>query len=80
MAKGGSRHELTLAVIARKEEIWNKEDRKYNDRRSVENVVYGVGQNGPPSMALLQWAANASDEDLQRVIGSNPKYSFLFYK
>lgn len=75
-----SRHELTNAVIQRKEALWHTEGHKYNDRRSVENVVYGVGKNGPPSMALLQWAANAPDDELMRKVASSPEYSFLFYK
>jgi hypothetical protein len=79
MATGMSRHELTNAVIERKEALWKTEGHRYNDRRSAENVVYGVGKNGPPDIALLKFAANATDAELLTVI-NRPEYSFLFYK
>lgn len=81
MARNGpSRHELTLAVVGRKEELWGSGDRKYSPQRSAQNVISGASGN-PPSIDLLRWAANASDADLLRVVGSkNPDYDFLFYK
>jgi hypothetical protein len=79
MANEMTRHELTNAVIERKERLWDDSSHKYNARRSAENVVYGVGPNGPPDTALLRWAANATDAELLGAV-TRPEYSFLFYK
>lgn len=82
MARSGSRHELTLAVLERKETLWGQGDRSYSPQRSAQNVISGPKNgNGPPSIDLLQWAANATDAELLAIVGSkDPDYDFLFYK
>jgi hypothetical protein len=81
MARSGStRHELTLAVLERKESLWGGGDRKYSPHRSAQNIISGAG-NGPPNIDLLRWAAyEATDADLLRVVGSDKRYDFLYYK
>lgn len=82
MARNGmSRHELTLQVLDRKEHLWGKGDRPYNPQRSAQNIISGVKGGNPPSIDLLQWAANATDAELIHAAGSqDPDYGFLFYK
>jgi len=82
MARNGpTRHELTLAVLERKEQLWGSGDRKYSPQRSAQNIIDGGPTKNPPSIDLLRWAANASDADLLRTVGNgNPDYDFLFYK
>jgi hypothetical protein len=82
MAREGgiSRRELTQQVLSRKENLWGQGDRPYNPQRSARNISTGAG-NGLPSIALLQWAANASDDELINAASSrDPDYGFLFYK
>jgi hypothetical protein len=81
MARNGlTRHELTLQVLERKEQLWGSGDRKYSPQRSAQNIISGARGN-PPSIDLLKWAANASDAELMRTVGNgNPDYDFLFYK
>lgn len=80
MARNGmTRHELTLKVLERKESLWGNGDRKYNAERSAKNLVYGSGDK-EPSIALLKWAANASDAELVSAVSSGGDYGFLFYK
>lgn len=78
--KPRSRHELTLAVVAKKERIFGKGDRKFSPQRSARNVAYGIGGK-EPSLALLRWAANATDAEIMRAVGNRDSdYAFLFYK
>jgi hypothetical protein len=72
----------TETVINRKEELWGDSGR-YNPQRAAHNVRSGIVKNhfDPPSLALLQWAARASDDELEMAIRSgDPDYAFLFYK
>jgi hypothetical protein len=80
--KDSSRHELTLAVLARKELLWGQGDRKYSPQRSAQNIISGVPRGNPPSKDLLRWAAyEASDTELYVMAASrNPEYGFLYYK
>lgn len=69
-------------VINRKEEIWGDSGR-YNPQRAARYVRSGVDKANPnpPSLALLQWAATAPEDDLQMAIRSGDSdYAFLFYK
>ena len=78
-ANGRSRHELTVAVIEKKERIFGSGDRKFSPQRSARNVVHGIGGK-EPSMAMLRWAANATDEQIMSVVGNGGDYAFLYYK
>jgi hypothetical protein len=81
MPRDGSRHELTLQIMERKERIWGQGDRPYNPQRAATNIVEGVPKGNPPSMDLLRWAANATNAELISAVHSrNPDYAFLFYK
>jgi hypothetical protein len=76
----GERHELTLEILQRKERIWGQGDRPYNAERSAKNIVYGVHGN-EPSIDLLRWAANATDDELIGAAQSrDDDYGFLYYK
>lgn len=66
-------------VIGKKEEIWGDTGR-YNPQRASRYVHSGVTPDEKPSLSLLQWAANASDEELEVAIREGGQYSFLFYK
>lgn len=69
-------------VVNRKEEIWGDSGR-YNPQRAARYVRNGVDKNNPnpPSIALLQWAATAPEDELQMAIRSGDSdYAFLFYK
>jgi hypothetical protein len=80
MARNGTRRELTSAVIQRKESLWGSGDRPYNPQRAARNVRNQPG-GGQPSIALLKWAANASDDELILAVSNqDPDYAFLFYK
>jgi len=80
MARNGTRRELTAAVIQRKESLWGSGDRPFNPQRSARNVTSKPG-GGQPSIALLQWAANATDDELMLAAGNQDKeYAFLYYK
>jgi hypothetical protein len=79
-ANGRSRHELTLAVLEKKERLFGSGDRKYNPQRSAQSIIRNPKTNEPPSMAILKWAADAPDEELIQAVGSDDDYAFLYYK
>lgn len=67
------------AVIDRKNRMWGRGDRQFSPQRSAKNVQTGAGN--PPSMAMLKWAAYASDSELINAASSrDPDYGFLYYK
>jgi hypothetical protein len=71
------RQELTNEVIQRKENLWGRNEGRhgYSNIRSVRNIV-----KQQPSLALLQWAANATDAELMAAARSrDPDYEFLYY-
>jgi hypothetical protein len=75
-----SRGELIKQVIERKERLWGQGDRVFNPQRSARNVVQGIGGH-KPNIALLRWAANATDDQLVGAASSRDiDYGFLFYK
>lgn len=81
MARNGStRHELTVAVMRRKESLWGSGDRPFNPQRSAQNIIKNPKTGDAPSIELLQWAANATDAELYAVIATDDDYGFLFYK
>jgi hypothetical protein len=80
MAEARSRHELTKIVVERKEHLFGQGDRKFNPQRSALNVVHGVPKGNEPSMALLRWAANATNAQIMAIVGTNSDYAFLYYK
>lgn len=83
MASNGTRRELRNAVIQRKESIWGTGDRPFSPQRSARNVTRMPGPEGGvlPSIDLLRWAANATDDELILAAESQDMdYAFLFYK
>jgi hypothetical protein len=73
------RSQLVAEVRAKKYRLWGLEH-KYNDRRANQIINKGFGGNNPPSMARLQWAIDASEDDMLRAMRSgDEEYSFLWY-
>ena len=75
-----SRQSLTDRVIQRKQAIWGDTEGRhgYSNNRSIHNVIRSP--NGKrPSLALLKWAANATDAELIAAAHQGGVYSFLFY-
>lgn len=73
------REALVRRVAARKQRLFGT-TRKYNGKRSRRLVREGADGKHPPSIAQLQWAVNASDDELLLTLESQDiDDSFLFY-
>lgn len=77
---GRTRHELTLAVLEKKERLFGSGDRKYNPQRSAQSIIINPKTHKMPSMAILRWAADAPDEQLIQAVGTDDEYAILYYK
>lgn len=73
------REALVQRVAAKKRRLFGS-SRKFNGRRSMKLVREGSEGKHPPSIAQLQWAVNASDDELLSTLESQDyDDSFLFY-
>ena len=73
------REALVQRVAARKRRLFGN-SRKFNAERSRKLVREGAEGKHPPSIAQLQWAVNASDDELLSALESQDyDDSFLFY-
>ena len=74
-----NRQALVRRVAQRKQKLFGTSP-KFNSRRSRKIVNEGAEGKHPPSIARLQWAVNASDDELLAALESQDyDDSFLFY-
>lgn len=75
----GERRKLTSRVARRKAQLWG-DSHKFNARRSQDIVNMGWEGDNIPSNAMLQWAIDADESELEDAIASGDEaYSFLWY-
>lgn len=74
-----TRSALVARVARRKQQLFGRSP-KWNGRRSRRVVDRGADGSHPPSIARLQWALEASDDELMLTLESGDiDDSFLFY-
>lgn len=74
-----NRSALVARVARRKQQLFGRSP-KWNGRRSRKMVDTGADGSHPPSIARLQWALEASDDELLLTLESQDvDDSFLFY-
>lgn len=75
----GERRRLVLQVARIKARMFGAEH-KFNSRRSQDIVNMGWEGNHVPSNAMLRWAIDASQYDIEEALTSgDEEYSFLWY-
>jgi len=74
-----NRRTLSVRVAQMKRQMFGDEH-KFNPRRSANVVGKGWDGHHAPSNALLQWALDAShDEIMDAITSGDEDYSFLWY-
>lgn len=73
------RRSLVSQVNRRKQQLWG-DTHDYHPARSRRITDSGSDSEHAPSLSKLQWAANATDDELERMAASkDEEYSFLWY-
>jgi hypothetical protein len=74
-----NRQALVRRVARRKEQLFGSSP-KWNGRRNLKVVNEGTDGKHPPSIAKLQWAIDATDDEIMEAIESGDiDDSFLYY-
>lgn len=74
-----NRQALVRRVARRKQQLFGHSP-KWNGRRNSKVVNEGADGRHPPSIARLQWALDASDDELMEALETgDTDDSFLFY-
>jgi hypothetical protein len=74
-----TRQALVRRVAKRKERLFG-DSHKWNGRKNYGLVNKGADGAHPPSIAMLRWALDASDDEwIEALESRDDDYSFLFY-